>query len=135
MPGQRIAAVAGFCEASRVSPDDAKQPGFNADADVEGAAGAAPAIGAVAIIGGARLAVILIADRAAQTPSRDHPPSVFLFSLCTIACRLPLLNPLLDNPVSSAAACLSRRPVQATRRGTRAFLTPMPSPADLSKVR
>ena len=67
MPGQRIAAVAGFREAAGRSFDDAELPGRNPDPDIERAAGASPAIGAVAVIGRADLAVILVPHGAAET--------------------------------------------------------------------
>ena len=67
MPGQRIAAVAGFCKAAGRSFDEAELPGRNPDPDIERAAGAFPAIGAVAVIGRADLAVILVPHGAAET--------------------------------------------------------------------
>ncbi len=66
MPGQRIAAVAGFCKAAGRSFDEAELPGRNPDPDIERAAGASPAIGAVAVIGRADLAVILVPHGAAE---------------------------------------------------------------------
>ena len=67
MPGQRIAAVAGFREAPGRSFDDAELPDRNPNPDIERAAGAFPAIGAMAIIRRAELAVILVPHGAAET--------------------------------------------------------------------
>jgi hypothetical protein len=85
MPCQRVAAVAGFSETSGGSPENAEMPSVDADADIERASGAPPAIGAVAIIGGAWLAVAFVADRPAQAAAGyfRHPrPHVSVVSSC-----------------------------------------------------
>src|SRR3954470_2115353 len=73
MSGQCIAAIAGFCEAPGRSFDEAELPGRNPDPDIERAAGASPAIGAVAVIGRADLAVILVPHGAAETAAGYKP--------------------------------------------------------------
>src|SRR3954454_20084394 len=67
MPGQRIAAVAGFRETPWGSPDDAELFDLDPNPDIERAAGTFPAIGAVAIIGGADLSAIFVPHGAAET--------------------------------------------------------------------
>src|SRR4051794_28778134 len=73
MSGQCIAAVAGFCEAPGRSFDEAELLYRDADADIERAAGASPAIGAVAVIGRADLAVILVPHGAAEAAACQDP--------------------------------------------------------------
>jgi len=62
MPRELVAAVALFGEAFRISLHDTKLPDFDTDADVEGAACALSAIGAMAVSGGADRARIVIPD-------------------------------------------------------------------------